>query len=54
VQIVDPEDGRKLIELEHEIRSITHPLYGRELVNRNPAQTNRNYARNRDAFAGAF
>ena len=54
VQIVDPEDGRKLIELEHEIRSVTHPLYGRELVNRNPAQTNRTYARNCDAFAGVF
>jgi hypothetical protein len=54
VDIVDPEDGRELTKLEHEIRSVTHPLYGRPLVNRNPAQTNRNYARNCDAFAGAF
>jgi len=54
VKIIDPDDGRELIELEHEIRSITHPLYGRPLVNRNPAQTNRNYARNCDAFAGTY
>jgi hypothetical protein len=54
VSIVDPEDGRELTKLEHEIRSVTHPLYGRPLVNRNPAQTNRNYAKNCDAFAGAF
>jgi hypothetical protein len=54
VDIVDPEDGRVLTKLEHEIRSVTHPLYGRPLVNRNPAQTNRTYAKNCDAFAGAF
>jgi hypothetical protein len=54
VKIIDPDDGRELIQLEHEIRSITHPLYGRPLVNRNPAQTNRNYAKNCDAFAGAY
>ena len=54
VKIIDPDDGRELIQLEHEIRSITHPLYGRPLVNRNPAQTNRNYAKNCDAFAGTF
>ena len=32
-----------LFQIEHEIRSMTHPLYARPLVNRNPAQTNRNY-----------
>ena len=32
-----------LFQIEHEIRSMTHPLYARRLVNRNPAQTNRNY-----------
>ena len=54
VSIVDPENGRELTKLEHEIRSVTHPLYGRPLVNRNPAQTNRTYAKNCDAFAGTF
>ena len=52
--IVDPADGRLLHTLEHEIRSITHPLYARPLVNRNPTQTNNQYVRNRDAFAGTY
>lgn len=52
--IVDPADGRSLYTLEHEIRSVTHPLYGRPLVNRNPVQTNNQYVRNRDAFAGTY
>jgi hypothetical protein len=48
--IVDPATGKKLFEIEHEIRSITHPLYARPLVNRNPRQTNRNYVHGRDAW----
>ncbi|MGE0255402.1 MAG: hypothetical protein AB7N54_05370 [Alphaproteobacteria bacterium] len=43
VDIVDPADGRKLFQIEHEVRSMRHPLYARPLVNRNPAQTNMNY-----------
>jgi hypothetical protein len=43
VDIVDPDNGKKLFEIEHEIRSMTHPLYARELVNRNPAQNIRVY-----------
>lgn len=54
VDIVDPDGGRLLTKLEHEIRSVTHPLYGRPLVNRNPIQTNQRYTRNRDAFAGTY
>lgn len=50
--IVDPASGAKLFEIEHEVRSLTHPLYARPLVNRNPAQSNRNYLRGRDAFRG--
>lgn len=50
--IVDPESGTRLFEVEHEVRSLTHPLYGRALVNRNPAQSNRNYLRGRDAYHG--
>ena len=41
--IVDLDSGKVLFQIEHEIRSMTHPLYARRLVNRNPAQTNRNY-----------
>jgi hypothetical protein len=48
--IVDPATGEKLFEIEHEIRSITHPLYARPLVNRNPRQTNRNYVQGRDGW----
>jgi hypothetical protein len=42
-QLVDPDNNEPVYELEHEVRSITHPLYARPLVNRNPAQTNRDY-----------
>jgi catechol 2,3-dioxygenase-like lactoylglutathione lyase family enzyme len=50
--IVDPEGGKKLFELEHEVRSLTHPMYGRPFINRNPAQTQRGYVRGHDAFVG--
>ena len=42
--IVDLADGKRLFTVEHEVRSATHPMYLRPLVNRNPAQTNRTYA----------
>ena len=48
--IVDPETGKPLVQVEHEVRSMTHPLYARPLVNRNPQQTNRNYVQGRDAW----
>ena len=31
-------------QIEHEVRSMRHPLYARPLVNRNPEQTNRRFA----------
>jgi hypothetical protein len=49
--IVHPETGRVLFTIEHEVRSLYHPMYGREFVNRNPAQNIRGYARGRDSFA---
>lgn len=42
--IYDPENGKVLFTVEHEVRSLRHPLYGRPFVNRNPAQTNRVFA----------
>jgi len=42
--IADPETGRKLFTIEHEVRSVSHPMFMRPLVNRNPTQNNRNYA----------
>jgi hypothetical protein len=43
IDIIDPENGDKLYELEHEIRSMSHPLYSRPFINRNPDQSNQNY-----------
>jgi hypothetical protein len=48
--LVDPETGATIHELEHEVRSLRHPLYRRDFVNRNPEQTQRNYKRGRDGM----
>ena len=48
--IVDPENGETLTEIEHEVRSLKHPMFKRFLVNRNPAQSFMNYTHGRDAF----
>jgi hypothetical protein len=52
--IVDPKDGRKLFQIEHEVRSMKHPLFGRPLVNRNPDITNMTYVPGHDAFRGTY
>jgi hypothetical protein len=52
--IVDTHANQMLFTVEHEVRSLKHPLYGRPLVNRNPAQTNRAYARGQDSFRGVY
>jgi catechol 2,3-dioxygenase-like lactoylglutathione lyase family enzyme len=51
-EIVDPDDGRPLFTIEHEVRSMTHPMYARPLVNRNPAQTTMNYQPGQDQWFG--
>ena len=43
--IVNPGTGEKLSELEHEVRSMRHPVYMRALVNRDPEQTLENLLR---------
>lgn len=48
--IVDPATGKHLFTLEHEVRSLTHPLFARPLVNRNPLQQQRAYVPGQDAF----
>jgi hypothetical protein len=48
--IVDPSTSRPLFAIEHEVRSLRHPMYQRPLVNRNPAQRQATYVRGRDAF----
>ena len=52
--IVDLADGKHLFTVEHEVRSATHPMYLRPLVNRDPAQTNRTYAHGHDEWAWAM
>jgi hypothetical protein len=52
--IIDPADGRQLFTVEHEVRSATHPMYLRPLINRNPAQTNQNYANGHDQWLWAM
>jgi hypothetical protein len=49
--IVDLDSRRCLFVVEHEIRSLAHPLHARPLVNRNPAQTNRTYVPGADGLA---
>jgi hypothetical protein len=50
--IVDPKDGRKLFQIEHEVRSMKHRLFARPLVNRNHGIGNMTYEANSDAFRG--
>jgi hypothetical protein len=52
--IVDLADGKHLFTVEHEVRSATHPMYLRPLINRNPAQTNRTYAHGHDQWLWAM
>ncbi|MEO7760339.1 MAG: hypothetical protein ABIS68_00355 [Casimicrobiaceae bacterium] len=54
IDIIDPDTGAVAYQLEHEVRSMRHPLFGRSLVNRNPVQSNRNYLKGKDAFRGAY
>jgi len=48
--ILNLSTGKECFALEHEVRSMRHPLYARPLVNRNPSQTNVNYVRDMDAM----
>jgi hypothetical protein len=52
--IVDPETGKRLFTIEHEVRSATHPMYLRPLINRNPSQTNRTFASGHDQWLWAM
>ncbi len=52
--IVDPDSGETLFVVEHEVRSMRHPMFGRPLVNRNPAITARNFAAGHEAWPAAM
>jgi hypothetical protein len=49
--IVDLDSGKPLLTVEHEVRSMRHPMFARALVNRNPAVTNNDYATGHEALA---
>jgi len=54
LDIVDPDTNRPLFRVEHEVRSMTHPLFNRPLVNRNAAIDNRNYMPGHEAASWAM
>lgn len=56
VDIVDPTTNAVLFQLEHEVRSIRHPLYARSwyYTVRNPDVTNNNFVPGREALVAAM
>jgi hypothetical protein len=52
--IVDLDTKEVLFRVEHEVRSQTHPMFGRPLINRNPAINNRDYKPGHDAMSWAM
>lgn len=48
--IVDPLNGRVVCTIEHEVRSMRHPMFARPLVNRDPTITNALYGPGREAL----
>ena len=52
--IIDLDSREVLFAVEHETRSQTNPMYGRPLINRNPAQTNMDYKPGHDELAWAI
>lgn len=51
VSVVDLDSGDVLVDVEHEVRSMRHPLYARALINRNPEQSNMHFAPGREVAA---
>ena len=49
--IIDPETEALLFEIEHEVRSLTHAMYRRPLVNRNPATNFFTYRKGAEQFS---
>ena len=43
VDIVDVDTNKSLFQIEHETRSMRHPMFNRSFVNRNPDMNNRNF-----------
>jgi hypothetical protein len=52
--VIDLDTREVLFTVEHETRSQTNPMYGRPLVNRNPAATNADYKPGHDGMSWAL
>ena len=49
-QLIDPEGEQPVFCVEHEVRSLHHPMFGRMMVNRDPNESARRYRRRHDAL----
>ena len=49
-KIIDLDTGALLFQLDHEVRSMKHPMYGRALINRNPALSIRSFQAGQENF----
>jgi hypothetical protein len=52
--IIDMDTNKVLFTVEHEVRSMRHPMFARPLVNRTPTITNRHYAPGHEAARWAM
>lgn len=52
--VIDLDTKEVLFTVEHETRSQTNPMYGRPLINRNPAATNMDYKPGHDGMSWAL
>jgi len=52
--VIDLDTREVLFTVEHETRSQTNPMYGRPLINRNPAATNMDYKPGHDGMSWAL
>jgi hypothetical protein len=49
-KLIHPASGDPVFSVEHEVRSLHHPMFRRNLINRDPNQSQRAYRRGRDGF----
>jgi hypothetical protein len=54
VDIVDLKSGEVLYQIDHEVRSMTHPMFARPLVNRDPAKNNATFQPGQESLAWAM
>lgn len=52
--IVDLDTREVLYTIDHEVRAMSHPMYGRTLINRNPSMTGLNYAPGQESASWAI